>query len=130
MKKRTIIILPIVLIILMHPYILRADAIPTNFQAVQTFFGSPTNPVEASPGDKSVTINVVVQNWGSQTYSGLDATLWLRLPFTNITGGNTARSYYSGSIPVGQTATLQFQLNIDSGAAVGSYQVLMSISYG
>jgi hypothetical protein len=117
-------------LIVLQPSISGVGAPSSNFQVVQTYFGSLANPVEAAPGDKSVTFNVVVQNIGLDTYSVLDATLYLTFPFTNITGGNMARAYYSGGVLVGQTATLQFQLNIDDGALIGSYSAAMSLRYG
>ena len=129
MNKRAITTLLIALIVL-QPLVLGVGAPSAIFQVVQTYFGSLGNPLEAGPGDKSVTFNVVVQNTGLETYSGLNAVLYLKFPFTNITGGNTVSSFFSGGIPVSQTATLQFQLNIDEGAQIGPYSTAMSLNYG
>jgi len=130
MNKRTIGTLLIVLTVILQSLTLRTNAASQDFQAAQTYWGSAEDPLEASPGDKSVTLNVVIQNKGSQAYSGLDATLYLTFPFSDITGGNVVSGYYSGSIPVGQTATLRFQLNIDADGSIGSYSLIMSIRYG
>jgi len=129
MNKRTIGTLFIVLTVILQSLTLRANAASQDFEAVQTYWGSAENPMEVGPGDRTVTLNVVVRNKGLQTFSGLDAALYLNFPFSNITGGNIVNAYYPGSIPVYQTATLQFQLNIDADGPIGSYSLMMSIHY-
>lgn len=128
---RTFIVLIIVLTVILQPLTLRVGA-SQDFQLVNTYWGSAANPSEVGPGDKSVTLNVVVQNIGYQTYSGLDALLYLSFPFSDITGGNIAHGSIGQAsvIPAGQISTLQFQLNIDGNASIGSYSPLMALRYG
>ena len=130
MKDRLVKTSLIALIIILQSVTLRASGASQDFQAVQAYWGSTTNPSEAAPGDRSVTLNIVIQNIGSQSYTGLDATLYLSYPFSEVTGGNTVHGYYGGTIQIGQTATFQFQINIDGGASIGSYSVLLNLNYG
>ena len=115
---------------LLQSLALRAGAQSQDFQFAQAYWGTAAAPSEVGPGDRSVTLSVVVQNRGFQAYSGLDSTLYLQFPFSDIGGGSIAHGYYPGIIPAGQTATLQFQLNIDAAASIGSYSLAMSLRYG
>jgi len=126
---KTFIALTVMLIVILQSSTLTVGASP-DFQVVKTYWGSIADHSEVGPGDRSVTLNVVVQNIGYQTYSWLDATLYLQFPFSNITGGNVVQGYSSGGIPSGQTATLQFQLDIAAAASIGSYSLVMSLRYG
>jgi len=130
MSKKTVMMLFIVFSAIFHPLTLRAGASSPDFQVLQTFWGSINNPLEVGPGDRAVPFNVIIQNIGKQAYSGLNALLYLQAPFSTVMGENVAQGYYTGSIPVGQTATLQFQLNIDASASIGSYSMIMSLRYG
>ena len=129
MKKRTIVTLLVVLVLISQSLTLRVVA-DSQFQIAQTYWGSTTNPLEVGPGDKSVTLNVVVQNTGLQTYTGLSAILFLTFPFTNLTSGYLAQGFSSGTVSPGQPITLQFQLNVAEGAQVGSYSMAMNLQYG
>ncbi len=118
------------IIVLLQSMVFGAHGASQDFQVVQTYWGSAATPFEAAPGDRGVTLNIVIQNIGSQSYTGLDATLYLSYPFSSVMGENTVHGYYGGTVQVGQTATLQFQLNIDSAAPTGSYSVLLNLNYG
>jgi len=129
-SKKAVMMLFIVFSAILYPLTLKVGASSSDFRVVETFWGSVNNPLEVGPGDRGVPFSVIIQNIGRQAYSGLDALLYLQAPFSNVMGENVAQGYYAGSIPVGQTATLQFQLNIDASASIGSYSMIMSLRYG
>ena len=120
----------ILLVIVLQAMTIGVNGAGSDFQVVQTFWGTSTSPQEVGPGDRSVTLNIVIQNIGSQAWTGLDANLYLSFPFSNVTGGNQVHGYYAGTVQVSQTATLQFQLNIDASASVGSYSLFFNLNYG
>lgn len=105
----------------------------TNFQVVQTMWGyvdqSTYTPFDVSPGDVAVPFTIIILNSGSQAYTGINAFLQLETPFMNITGGKTSEGFYSGNVPVGHVATLQFILNVKPDASIGQYFATMNLEY-
>lgn len=130
MNRKMFIAFLIGLMVIASPFGTRFGFAASNFQVVQTYWGSAANPLEVGPGDRAVTLNVVVQNIGTQTYSGLSAILNLVFPFVSITGANSANGYSSGNILPAQTVTLQFQVNVDASASIGLYPLVVSLFYG
>ncbi len=102
---------------------------PVFISVVQVVWGPTTNPTPVGPGDKAVTLSIMIRNTEAYTISDITAYLDLAHPFTNITGGDVASTYYSGSILSGQNAILQFTLNIDDDAIVGVHHLTLVPEY-
>jgi len=85
--------------------------------------------IEAAPGDRNIRFRITIQNLSNATVSGIVANLNLPYPFTNSTGGNNARAYYSGSISPGTSTSTDFFLNIDLAATPGEYRLKMTLNY-
>ncbi|RLI05731.1 hypothetical protein DRO26_01415, partial [Candidatus Bathyarchaeota archaeon] len=47
------------------------------FSITQVYWSSETEKVQAKPGDKNLSLNVVIQNTGTETMSGVTAKLYL-----------------------------------------------------
>jgi hypothetical protein len=102
---------------------------PTWFNVVDTYWGSSDDKVNAAPGDTNIPFTVTIQNISNSTVTGISETLILQRPFTNMSGGVLANSFYEGSISPGSTGSVQFILNIDGDAAPGEYVLTMLIDY-
>ena len=85
--------------------------------------------IDAAPGDSNIRLRVTIQNLGNATVSGITTELRLRYPFTNATGGNINRAYYTGSVSPGVSADLEFFMNIDLRATPGEYKLSMIVNY-
>jgi len=102
---------------------------PSWFNVVDTYWGSSDDKINAAPGDTSIPLIVTIQNIGNTTVTGLSETLVLQSPFTNMSGGQLAKSFYEGSISPGSTSSAQFFLNIGQEGAPGEYVLTMRIDY-
>jgi len=98
-------------------------------EVVKASLGSVSVTQPVHPGDKNVPFYVTIQNLNTYTISGVKATLTLPKAFSNITGGFTVRASYPNPLPSGQTATLDFTLNVEEWAAAGLHTAILSISY-
>lgn len=85
--------------------------------------------IDAAPGDQNMRLRVTIQNISNATISGISGDLKLRYPFRNVTGGDTCRAYYPGSISPGANAAADFITNIDIGAGKGEYRFTMVLNY-
>ncbi len=103
---------------------------PPSFNVVNVIWGSSTSQINAAPGDTNIPLVVTIQNIGNSTVTGISETLILQEPFTNVSGGKLASSFYqNGSISPGSTGSSQFNLNIARDAAPGEYVLTMRIDY-
>jgi len=107
----------------------RVESQNSPFNVVRVFWGNSQYEINAAPGDKNIPLQVIFQNISNSTVSGLSQTLFLDYPFSNITGGKIAKSFYEGEISPGRSATVQFLLNIDEQAMSGEYTLKMLINY-
>jgi len=85
--------------------------------------------IDAAPGDSNIRLRVTIQNLGNATISGIGAELKLQYPFTNATGGNINRAYYTGSVSPGTSVDLEFFMNIDLRASSREYRLSMVVNY-
>lgn len=85
--------------------------------------------IDAAPGDSNIRLRITIQNLGNATISGITTELKLQYPFTNATGGNLNRAYYTGSVSPGASADLEFFMNIDIRAAPREYRLNMVVNY-
>lgn len=117
----------------MNRSVTRFLGVPVSVQGssvqISSSWGSSNNLVEVGPGDVGADLSVAFQNVGVTTLSGLVAEMDLVSPFINSTGGHLVTSFYSGNVPPGQTANLQFSLNVKPTALVGSYNLGMTLNY-
>ncbi|MEM3475813.1 MAG: hypothetical protein QXF83_03685 [Candidatus Bathyarchaeia archaeon] len=99
------------------------------FRVVKASWGTVNSEIDATPGDMHIPLTVTIQNIGNLTVTGLSMKLMLQHPFTNISYGRIAKSFYEGNIQPGSTATISFILNIDKNATIGEYTLKMIIDY-
>ncbi|MEM3427765.1 MAG: NEW3 domain-containing protein [Nitrososphaerales archaeon] len=102
---------------------------PQQFYLLNSLWGSPSNPEPAAPGDKSALLTLILRNTQTYQISSINATLHLKKPFTNTTGGSVAVSYSDATVAAGATFTLQYLLNIDEDTSVGNYTLTLRLSY-
>ncbi|MGQ9542499.1 MAG: hypothetical protein ACUVTM_00205 [Candidatus Bathyarchaeia archaeon] len=102
---------------------------PSMFKVVRTSWISPNLTISAVPGDTNIPLYITVQNIGNRTATGLSQTLFLREPFTNISGGNIVKAFYESNVSPGLAATTKFVLNIARNASVGPHALKMRIDY-
>jgi len=103
---------------------------PPSFNVVNVIWGSSTSQINAASGDANIPLIVTIQNIGNSTVTGISETLILEQPFTNVSGGQLANSFYeNGSISPGSTGSSQFILNIAKDATPGDYVLTMRIDY-
>jgi hypothetical protein len=98
-------------------------------RVVKASWGTTSSEIDAAPGDTHIPLTVTLQNIGNLTITGLSAKLLLQQPFTNISYGKVAKSFYEGSIQPGSIAIVNFILNIDENATIGEYALKMVIDY-
>ncbi|MEM3060823.1 MAG: hypothetical protein QW265_00245 [Candidatus Bathyarchaeia archaeon] len=99
------------------------------FTVVKVSWGDEEHEIDAAPGDTNIPLRVTFQNISNSTVSGLSQQLYLEYPFSNVSGGKIARSFCESSVSPGESATVQFLLNIDRQAASGEYVLKMAINY-
>jgi len=96
----------------------------------RVYWGSSTsNLIQTAPGDINIPLNVVIQNYGTDQITSLNAQLDLHnLPFTDsATGGSYSTAGYSDTIKSGQSTTLTFYLNITPNAEIKTYDVPLTL---
>jgi hypothetical protein len=98
-------------------------------RVVKASWGTVSSEIDAAPGDTHIPLVVTIQNIGNLTVTGLTMKLILQQPFTNISYGRVAKSFYEGNVQPGSTATVSFILNIDENATIGEYALKMIIDY-
>ena len=102
---------------------------PSWFTIVDTYWGSSDTKINAAPGDTNIPFTVTIRNISNSTVTGISETLILQQPFTNMSGGQFANSFYEGSISPGSTGSAQFVLNIGRDATSGEHVLTMRIDY-
>jgi hypothetical protein len=131
-------IVGLVIFVAMAPYFSVAHAIqmPINIVSARWVTSDVTyetgrfwTEIDAAPGDSNIRLRVTIQNLGNATISGITTELRLQYPFTNATGGNINRAYYTGSVSPGASADLEFFMNIDIRAASREYRLSMVVNY-
>ena len=102
---------------------------PQPLQILNAVWGTLNNPTPAAPGDKAATLTLLIRNTQTYAISAINATLHLTKPYTNITGGYSVKAYSDALVSPGNSFTLQFLINIDEEAAVGYYNLNLSLTY-
>jgi len=93
------------------------------------YWGSSGSTLQPEAGDKNVDLSVVIINTDTVTLQKVTAKLELKgTPFTSVTGETEATAGYGSDLLPGQSATLQFTLNIDENAALRDYKINMEIT--
>ncbi|MFQ5761778.1 MAG: COG1361 S-layer family protein [Candidatus Bathyarchaeia archaeon] len=96
---------------------------------IRATWGDATADVGVSPGDKSVPLFVTIQNLGSNTLSGLEASLLLGPPFSDAVLGGNVTSTFAADVKPGQTTALRFALNVAPDAPLGTHTLRMILKY-
>jgi len=112
------------------------------WNVVDTFWGTPTNPIDVGPGDQNVPLSIVVQYLPEDPISatGISILLDLEQHFTTPAGGdpvNYPTVIGGGSLTdtetefnPGDTGTVQFILNIKPNVIVGQpYPMELRVMY-
>lgn len=96
---------------------------------------NPAVPLTASPGDKGVTLSIVVINSGDEFARDVKGTLMLQHPFSYEYRSNSENysvpsiTKFAGDIPAGRSFTFQYTLNIAQNASEGIYKLLFKLTY-
>lgn len=103
-------------------------------EVVDYYWGEDGVKWAAMPGDVDVKLTIVLQNMEDTTVCGLRATIASRgdekpFPFRDKDGNPFITSYLDGSIPVGASKALEFEVSIDPDAEPGFYEVNLHLSY-
>jgi hypothetical protein len=102
---------------------------------------NPAMPSTASPGDKGVTLSVVIVNAGDDFARDVKGTLMIQHPFSYeyrfssensssaefVTNGSITKP--AGDIAAGRSFTFQYTLNIAQNASEGIYKLLFKLTY-
>ncbi|MBS7628077.1 hypothetical protein KEJ36_04640, partial [Candidatus Bathyarchaeota archaeon] len=96
---------------------------------IDSYWGSPRNPVKAYPGTQSNTLTVVLRNELSSNMTGTTGTLELPEGFTSIYGESGATASWSGTARPGDTFTLTYQLDIAEDVTQGKYVARLTVEY-
>jgi len=90
------------------------------FSILEAFWGTPSNPIDAGPGDTNVPITLSVQYYEVVNTQSLHATLFLSDGFTDSKGNTWTKAYITNIAP-NNIFTLTFYLNIPPKARLGIY---------
>ncbi len=97
---------------------------------------NPSMPLTASPGDKGVTLSIVIVNAGDDFARDVKGTLMLQHPFFyeyRFSSENASSiesvTKLAGDIAAGRSFTFQYTLNIAQNASEGIYKLLFKLTY-
>lgn len=96
---------------------------------------NPMVPLTASPGDKDLTLSIIVTNVGDDYARDVKGTLRLQYPFRHeyyLDGevhSAESISRIAGDIAAGRSFTFQYTLSIDGGAREGVYRLPLELTY-
>jgi len=96
---------------------------------------NPAAPLTASPGDKGVTLSIVVINAGDDFARDVKGTLMLQHPFIYEYRSNSENyslnsiTKAAGDIAAGRSFTFQYTLNIAQNASEGIYKLSFKLAY-
>jgi hypothetical protein len=102
---------------------------------------NPAIPLTVSPGDKGVTLSVVIVNAGDDFARDVKGTLMIQHPFSyeyrfsseNFSSAefatNESITKLAGDIAAGRSFTFQYTLNIAQNASEGVYKLLFKLTY-
>ncbi|MEM3692510.1 MAG: NEW3 domain-containing protein [Candidatus Bathyarchaeia archaeon] len=96
---------------------------------IDSYWGSPRNPVKAYPGTQSNTLTVVLRNELSSNITGATGTLGLPEGFSSVYGEPRATSSWSGTARPGDTFTLAYQIDVAEDITPGKYEANLTIQY-
>ncbi len=97
------------------------------FRIIETVWGSPAAPLEASPGDVNTQLTVRLQCTWKRDIIDIQARLLLPEGFTDSSSGSDESWAFKGPTQLGSIFELQFTLNIASTAALGEYSMALRI---
>ncbi|MEM4315348.1 MAG: hypothetical protein QXI97_06610 [Nitrososphaerota archaeon] len=132
--SRKLLILPLVIILLSSLAIFgtaRADII----EITKVAWGSLDSPVDVGPGDSDVKLNIALTHLdtGKDIICAIQA--WIRappntpFPFTNWDGSSNIHTIYLSQLRLGESAVLEFTVDILEYARPGTYTADLVISY-
>lgn len=108
----------------------QASSSASGFTVASAIWGTAANPVEAAPGTQNDPLTISLQYNYYNTAQGISVTLNLPTGFTDTNGNPVVTAYYAAQVPSGTVISLTFNLDIGSGAALGTYAFPMTISWG
>jgi hypothetical protein len=97
-----------------------------SFKLIDAFWGTPSGPLDAAPGDVNAALTVRLLYYGACDLVAVEGRLALPAGFEGVEGGNSSSVAAPGP-PPGQVSVLTFTLNILSSAALGEHQFLLHL---
>jgi len=91
----------------------------TDFRVLDTYWGTPGNPIEVAAGDNNMQLMVSVGYFGDVQISNPNMIITLPTGFTNSTGGGVVSSTSQTSISYGMKIDFAFRVSIDNDARPG-----------
>ena len=82
-----------------------------------------TNPTKIYPDSKQVGVQVTIANSGQGTAKNVQLQLVLRPPFSASSSGSD--EIFVGNIPIGQTTSANFIVDVAENATFGQYSVIL-----
>jgi len=122
--------------ILLNASIVKAQVGVPKLVVSSVYWGvNPAAPLTASPGDKGVTLSIIIVNAGDDFARDVKGTLMLQYPFSyeyrsnNESYSASSVTKLAGDIAAGRSFTFQYTLNIAQNASEGVYKLLFKLTY-